>query len=318
MNKLNIAYSCNEAYIQHTGISMLSLFENNKDFDEIDVYFITKDVSDESILLLQELTEKYQRKLIIIPFEKLCSRLKINNMGRHIETVYSKLFFSQLEGIDKILYLDSDTIVDSSLESLWEKNIEEYLVAGVRTFTIDAIEDLGLKKNDILINDGIVLMNLNKFRKLNIEDKFVKSIEVFNGEPPILSEGILNLVCRGKILALHPKYNLMSGFFDYKKHMLYRISDYYSNEIIDQAIKTPIIIHYLSALYGRPWFNNCTHPLKNKYLLYKSMSYWKDVPLLKNKIGFKSYLIKVFFSIFPSKIIRFVRGIKNKYKWSNK
>ena len=216
MNKLNIAYSCNEGYIQHTGISMLSLFENNRDFDEIDVYFIAKDVSGKSILLLQELTEQYQRKINIIPFEKLCSRLKINNLGRHIETVYSKLFFSQIKEVDKMLYIDSDTIINDSLDTLWKIDISDNLIAGVETFTINAKKELGLDIKDKFINDGVVLLNLEQFRKQNIEDEFIKKIADFNGNPPILSEGIINLVCKGKILSLHPKYNLLSGFLNTK------------------------------------------------------------------------------------------------------
>ena len=103
---MNIAYSCDEMYIPQTGISILSLLENNKEIDHINIYFIEKEVSNISINLLEELVKSYGRKLIVISFNELCIDLKINNLGRHIETVYAKLFFSSILEINKIIYID--------------------------------------------------------------------------------------------------------------------------------------------------------------------------------------------------------------------
>lgn len=312
MSKLNIAYSCNEAYIPHTGISILSLFENNKCIDEINVYFIAKDVSEQSLLLLKNLTEQYQRKLIVIPFEKICKRLKNSTLGRHIETVYAKLFFAQIEKIDKILYIDSDTIINDSLEELWKIDISDYLVAGVETFTVDVKVKLGLDRKDKFINDGVALLNLEQFRKQNIENEFVKSIAHFNGNPPLLSEGIINLVCKGKILSLHPKYNLLSGLLDYKKNVFTNIDDYYSEETIKEAINKPVIIHYLSAFFNRPWNLDCIHPLKDRYLYYKSLSYWKDLPLKDDQLSLRLRIIKILYKICPSILLNFLRYLLKK------
>ena len=105
--ELNIAYSCNDAYVPHTGISIISLLENNKSFENINIYFIEKDVKQDSINLLESVVKCYNRNFIVVPFNEIASKLKVNTLGRHIETVYAKLFFVNLIGIDKILYLDS-------------------------------------------------------------------------------------------------------------------------------------------------------------------------------------------------------------------
>jgi len=312
MIKLNIAYSCNEDYIQHTGISMLSLFENNKTIDNISIYFIAKDVSDESIKKLNDLAKQYNREFIVIPFDNLCKDLKINTLGRHIETVYAKLFFGQIKGIDKILYIDSDTVINDSLKELWDIDISDYLVAGVETYTVSAKEELGLNKNDKFINDGVVLMNLDQIRKQKVEEKFLQAIKKFNGNPPVLSEGIINLVCRGQILSLHPKFNLLSGLFWYKKNPFSLMNNYYSKKIIEEAKNTPVIIHYLSAFYNRPWNKYCTHPLKNKYIYYKNLSIWKNTPLQTSKLNFRLRTIKILYKVFPSIFLDFIRYLLGK------
>ena len=69
MTTMNIAYSCNDYYIPQTGISMISLFENNIDIDEICVYFISKDVSEDNIKILKSIASQYGRSFVVVQFE---------------------------------------------------------------------------------------------------------------------------------------------------------------------------------------------------------------------------------------------------------
>ncbi|MDX1828784.1 MAG: glycosyltransferase family 8 protein [Lutibacter sp.] len=310
--KLNIAYSCDEAYISHTGISIVSLLENNKEFEEIDFYFVAKDVSQKSLDLLKKLVNSYGRNLIVVSFYDICGDLKIKALGRHIETVYAKLFFARIKEIDKVLYIDSDTIINDSLKEFWETDLTNDLIGGVETYTVDAKKLLNLSKSDKFINDGVALINLKEFRKQNIETKFIECIAEYNGNPPVLSEGVINKVCKGKIKVLHPKFNLMSGLITYKKNRFLNITNYYSKTVIKEAIDKPVIIHYLSAFYNRPWDKNCTHPMKEKYLYYKSISYWKDEPLQSKKMIFRLRVIKFLYDYFPNIILDFIRFIIKK------
>ena len=306
---LNIAYSCNDAYIQHTGISIISLFEINKAFDFINIYFIEKKVSPENLILLDEIVKSYNRNLIVIPFDRLCAKLEINALGRHAETVYAKLFFSGIEGVDKIIYIDSDTIINSSLYDFWEIDLGTNLIGGVQTTSVKAKKELELIHSDKFINDGVVLVNLKEFRIQNIERKFIECIASYNGNPPVLSEGVINKVCKGKIKIIHPKYNLMTGLLAYKENMFQKIEDFYSDEILKEAIQNPVIIHYLSDFYNRPWDVNCTHPMKDRYLYYKSISHWKDLPLQDKKLSLRVRTIKFLYNYFPNLVLDFLRSL---------
>jgi lipopolysaccharide biosynthesis glycosyltransferase len=313
LNTINVAYSCNEAYIQHTGISLLSLLENNRIVPGLNIYFIEKDVSESSLKLLKNLAEKYSRNLTIISFYELCCDLKIRTAGRHIETVYSKLFFSRIEGIEKILYIDSDTIINSSLDGLWRIDLGNNLMAGVETYSVNYKTDLNLSRSDKFINDGVVLLNLKELRLQNTEEKFIDCIREYDGDPPVLSEGVINKVCKGKILILDPKYNLMSGLLQYKGNRFANMDTYYDLNSICDAVSQPVIIHYLSAFYNRPWNINCTHPLKGVYLDFKNRSYWKDVPFEKSKLPLRIRLIKLAYIILPHDLLDIIRFLKLKY-----
>lgn len=310
--KLNIAYSCDEMYIPHTGISMLSLLENNKEVEEIDFYFVAKDVSQKSLNQIKKLINSYNRNLIVISFSELCANLKINSLGRHIETVYAKLFFSGIPAVDKIIYIDSDTIINRSISDFWYIDLSNYLIGGVSTYTVSNKKLLNLYKGDTFINDGVVIINLEGFRKQNIEKKFIECIAEYNGNPPVLSEGVINKVCRGKIKVIHPKYNLMSGLISFKNNRFLNVENFYSEEVLQEAIQNPVIIHYLSAFYNRPWDVNCSHPMKDRYLFYKSISCWKDLPMQNKKLSLRLRTIKFLYQYFPNTLLDFFRFIIKK------
>jgi lipopolysaccharide biosynthesis glycosyltransferase len=310
--KLNIAYSCNDAYIEHTGISMISLFENNKDFEEIEVFFIAKDVSDKGLFTLKNIAKKYRRKITIVPFDSICYDLSLKDTGRHIETIYAKLFFTRIEGIDKIFYLDSDTVVVDSLKELWEIDLEDFQIAGVETFTVDVKKKLSLLPKDNFINDGVALLNLKKLRDDKVLPQFLEFLASHSGNPPLLSEGTINKVCKGKILSLHPRFNLLSGLIFYKQGRFLEnenLSNYYDDSIIKEAIEKPTVIHYLSAFYNRPWDRNCTHPFRKEYLYYKSISPWIDTPLSDKSLPIRLRMIGFLFKAMPYPVFKWIRNL---------
>ena len=309
---INIAYSCNDAYIQHTGISIISLLKTNVAINSINIYFIEKEVSPKNLIVLEEIVKSYNRNFIVISFDQLCSKLEINALGRHAETVYAKLFFSGIEGVDKIIYIDSDTIINNSLSDFWAIDLENNLIGGVQTTSVKVKKELNLSFSDKFINDGVVLINLKEFRIQNIEQKFIACIASYNGNPPVLSEGVINKVCKGKIKIIHPKYNFMSGLIAYKKNVFQKIDDFYSYKILKEANQNPVIIHFLSDFYNRPWDLNCTHPMKGSYLYYKSISPWKNNSLLDKKLSLRLRTIKFLYQYFPNTVIDFLRFLINK------
>ena len=44
--QLNVLYGCDDNYAPYTGVSLLSLFENNKDIEEITIYLAAMNFSE--------------------------------------------------------------------------------------------------------------------------------------------------------------------------------------------------------------------------------------------------------------------------------
>ena len=71
---MNIIYASNNAYAKYLGISMLSLFDNNHDLEEINVFILAQEIDLENTNHLRAIADKYQRNVKFIDiseFDKL-------------------------------------------------------------------------------------------------------------------------------------------------------------------------------------------------------------------------------------------------------
>lgn len=279
---LHVVYSSDNNYAQHVGVSMVSLFENNKKFEHIDVYLIENNVSQDNKNKIKEICNKYKRTIKFIGFAEISDKLNLN-IGNTISlNAYARLFLpSAIEkNIDKIIYFDCDSIINSSLYELWQTDINEHYAAGV----CDTVSDntkikVSMPINSPYINSGMLVINLKKWREDEIERRFIEFIQEHQGKVFHHDQGTINGVLNKKFFILHPKYNAMTTYFTMSRNEImqyYGMRDYYSEVEIIEAIYNPVFIHYTPAFVNRPWIKGCKHPLAARYHEYLMISPWKD------------------------------------------
>ena len=151
---------------------------------------------------------------------------------------YARYFIPDYIPEDKVLYLDSDLIVNQSLETLFDTDLQGNLLAAV------------WDTDGITFNAGVMLINNKKWRQeklkeLLIEQSIVTIREVeegrfenFNGD-----QTILNQVCSNQWLELDKEFNLQVG---HDTTAFYNKWENYFNELVP-----PSIIHFVS--YRKPW-----------------------------------------------------------------
>lgn len=313
---LCVAYACDNNHVEQTGISMISLFENNRNFTDIIIYFIDMGVNTDNKILLNEIVKSYGRRIIFIKFKDIAWDLNAVEGARHILSVYAKMFLFRVDSeINKILYLDSDTVITSSLMNLWNENLDGKCIAATKTTCKKCFKrELGIDEKEAIVNDGIVLIDLALWRQRNYLEKCLKKIKEFDGNPPILSEGVINSVLKQDIYYMHPKYNVSAILTMFSREELIVLTgcSYYAEEQIKEATSTPAIIHYAGNTHIRPWFKNSDYPLNEYYYKYKSMSPWKDISLKRRGISKKMIIVKVIHKVLPSKLFLYLYKLKNK------
>ena len=176
---------------------------------------------------------------------------------------------------------------------LWNINIEEYAYAAVHDCTEGIIEyynRLEYSQKYGYFNNGVLLINLNYFRKNKVVDDLYKFIEEYPEKILYVDQDVFNHVLHSKILPIHFKYNCQNGFF---LRICDMEIDYYGyKKEIDEAVKDPVIVHFTASAH-KPWLKGCKHPMTEEFLYYKEKTAFANMKLWKRKKKNRERIIAV-------------------------
>ena len=132
---MDILYSSSDSYASLTGISILSLLENNKACEEINIYIMNNAISVENKNRLSEVVHRYGRKLFFVPMPdmKELTGQEIDTRRWNIST-FGRLYMERVlpKNIHKVLNIDCDTIIEESLEPLWNTDMTGKVFGGMQ------------------------------------------------------------------------------------------------------------------------------------------------------------------------------------------
>lgn len=282
---MNIVYSTDDNYVRHAGISILSLFDNNIEADEINVYIIDNGIKPDNRKKLNDIAKQYHRNIEYIDFEKYKSRLVLNNNEWELPiSAYARLFVDEMlpNIVERVIYLDCDTIINGSLLELWNTDMKKCTIAAVQDVCYNIFrEEIGSSEPYRYFCSGVILMNLTKWREDNCQKKIIDFVTERKGVVRHHDQTILNGIFGADYIVLHPKYDVLTPMFlmSYKNLKAYFQcgDDFYSKQDVKEAVKHPVIVHFTSSNIGRPWENNA-HPMSGLYRQYRKQSAWKEAP----------------------------------------
>lgn len=279
---MNVIYASDDNYSWLMGISMISLFENNRECNEINVYLFGDRIAKGNEEKLISIAQKYHRGFQIIDVNELKLPEKLYTT-RYPKSAYSRLFAYDLlsKDIEKVLYLDCDIIVVGNLEDLYNRDVNNYAFMAVQDFLSNGYKKkIGLKKTDTYINTGVMLLNLKKFRELPLAERIEVFVDKYSKAICHADQDIFNGIFQREFAVLPPYYNVMTQMNQYSYEQLMRTwhpSNYYSKKDIVFAKQNPRIYHYTACLMDiRPWFTGSR--VKNAWAFdkYMQMSPWAD------------------------------------------
>lgn len=312
---MNIVYASDDNFAEILGVSMLSLFENNKDVADITVYVLDSGITDENKSRFNVLATQYNRNIQFISTSQVSSKLNGIKQDRGGASQFARLFLTQLlpETCERVLYIDCDTIIRHSLVELYNTDFEGKVVCGV----MDCISKqhrarLGISPDDIYINSGMMLIDLKAWKAHNIERNIEKVVVKFRGKVPYADQGIVNLALHGLIKCVHPRYNCITVYtaFDFNDLLEFRQpSACPSSTDIEEAKNDPSIAHFVTLFcVSRPWLKNAKGPFYNEWRTYKSQSPWKEAPLRESKDSFSRRACATMYEVLPHSVSLTILG----------
>ena len=215
MEKVNVLYCFDSKFWRMASVSIESMLSNAKDTTQIIVHCI-----------VAPKTKGYRKIKKIIKSHKSGAGLvwrvikpkdnpyqNYNHIGWSPATYYRLLAYRLFKDLDKILYLDSDTMVCGDIAELYKTDISDYVFGAVRDMANindeknalgAVIRDFSEKylNNGPYYNTGVLLLNLKKMA----ENEHL----LFETKVPLrfVDQDLLNAAFVGKIKTLPLKYNL--------------------------------------------------------------------------------------------------------------
>ena len=292
---MDILYSSSDSYAFLTGISILSLLENNKDVNEIHIFIMDNGISGTNKQKLIETASEFNREISFIPMPNI-KKLTGHDIetGRWNISTFGRLFMASAlpESVHTVLNIDCDTIILGSLKEVFDTDMTGKVFGGIsECMNWRYRRNIGIGNNEYYFNAGIVYLNLDEVRKYSYEKRFVDCIVKYGNSLAYLDQDVLNgVVEQNKKVILPLKYDVLSIYYyaDYKDLTIIRRSkDFYNEKEYIDAVKNPTIVHFTTCFLDglRPWIVGNKHPYKNRFLEYKAKSLWCEEPLWADKRG---------------------------------
>ena len=163
-----IAMSCTKDWYRYLIVDLYSLLKCTKSIKKIYLLIETDNIKE--VPYLEALANNFNVEIKTINIKPFIQK-NLKKECPNLNTIYSDFSFVRLMLVDvvkedKVLYIDTDAIVNKDISNVWKYDISDYYVAGVRDYGI--LSEGILEKYDIVgkyINSGFVVFNLKKIRK---------------------------------------------------------------------------------------------------------------------------------------------------------
>ena len=268
VNYISIAFCPNNYYTPLTYVSMTSILVSKQINTYISFYIIIpKDFLQTNIDFLNSLYEDYD--YFNITFIKMDDRYNKAYISRYITNqAYYRFSLGELiPYLNKIIYLDSDTICYKDLTNLYNINFKGKMILGQVIIT-----NKSKKTGYYSINSGILLLNLKEMRKIKIEKKVLNIINK-DYKNNYHDQAIINLYFYKDVGIFPPQYH-GRPYINYGDIVEYNINsgNIYDNDYLYFSWKYPSIKHFIG--YSKPNFKN-QHNKEDWWYFARKSKYFK-------------------------------------------
>ena len=281
---MNILCAVDKNYARPLRVLLYSLYRTQS--EKVNIYFINEDFSDSDFQDLTEFVEKMGMTITRMRVNEK-ARPYLNFFNNHLaknfekdrltESVFYRIYVLPLlpTDIDRILWLDSDTIVVGDLSEFYHQDFGGKLIsASDSKYFLHTVEDqeedpgvyhVKIDKDYLyfngalrfgsdnsqcynnddysFINSGVILFNLDEIRR----SKIYRTMDIAFADDGGFDQSIINAMFRHSIALVDTMtYNYpMSPRFTYGP---------FNNPLQFYYLKTAKIYHYACAV-GKPWSN---------------------------------------------------------------
>ena len=250
--KISIAYAPDDNYVNQTVVSMKSALEHNEQVEFIILY---SKLSAES---MQKLGAVGGSLRLIKMDESQFADLTLSKWVT-VQAWFRIKLPDLCKDLDKVLYLDCDTLIRGNLDELFSLDLTDKYLAGVKDVwgVSKYVKSLDMKSG-VYVNSGMLLFNCDYCRKEHFFDKVIDFAKNNAKIIEFCDQDSINKVVDEYKLVVSPKYNFMDTWW---RGGYYEFEGEEETEYL-KAKENPVIAH-LTGL--KPAFKGCGNKFKDEW-----------------------------------------------------
>ena len=237
---INIVFTCDDNYAKYMGVAIASILRHKNPNDRFKFYVVDGGIAERTKKRIESLKKISDFNIEYLNIDQSVFEKYPIKEGTHFRpaTYYRLALADLLPNLDKVLYMDVDIIVRKSLKDLYNLDVSDKYLVGIK----DILFQTNRKRMDLdkYVNAGVLLLNLDAWRKINATKKFIDFIESNRDKIMWCDQDVINAVLQEKIDYCDSKWNCQLAVEEVGLSQLYK-----------NAIKNSAVIHYISA--NKPW-----------------------------------------------------------------
>ena len=216
-----IFFAADDGYVPYLAVAINSLLSNASPDYNYNIIVFSQDISEENCRRIRALAADHAQ----IEFVSMKDRIQgiTDRSSNYLRcdfftlTIYYRLFIpAMFPEYDKSIYIDSDVVLTGDISELYNIEMGENFIGACPDFSVQEIEPfvqyienvVGVKKDEY-INSGVLLMNLDRLRKAQLDKRFLELLEKYHFDTIAPDQDYLNALCHGNILYLPECWDTM-------------------------------------------------------------------------------------------------------------
>jgi lipopolysaccharide biosynthesis glycosyltransferase len=266
IDTIHIVTACDDAYAQHAHVFLASMLFSNPEH-KFRVYILVPT----GFRFADRLRQLEQSGTCEIHFVESKSELVADfSVSGHVSTAtYLRLLIGDVipAEVERIIYFDSDIIIQGDLLPLWQQDLGDHLIGAVTSapvgFKADVKRKLGLGNNAKYFNAGVMLIDLVRWRAADVS---AAALRVCREQREVLTyhdQCALNYVLAGRVKELSVIWNMQTG----------HLGPHESPDASHPLLREARVVHFTASF--KPWHYRCRHPLAGTYWRFLADTPWR-------------------------------------------
>lgn len=280
---MNIFFSCDDNFEILLNTCIASILTNSRPDEDFSFFILDGGISDRVKNNIEELKriKPFTIEYLVITNEDFVGCSIHKDAHQSLATFYRYKMCTLKPKLDRILYIDADMIVRTSLSELYNTDLEGHVLGAVAdTGNKHVCGHLKLNPSHHYFNAGMLLIDCKKWHEQDVEKKLFDITKERHDDLRFNDQDVFNILFENDYKLLPLKWNVVSAnhYFKYSMETFKKQFDgVYSEEEMKRTIENPGIVHFIGR--PKPSVKGCLSEFAQEFLLYSIMTSYR-VPMI--------------------------------------